>query len=167
MNNNYFIGQDTNNSNNTSVNNVCKKEEINMNIYFIEFNANGSSLHSPMDLAECIPGRETGCRKALYISMGDCRESIKARIGEMLDVPMFESLDTCPAVCGWVSLHECLDTYFQVHDGIRAAIVYKPKNFNPPKIGNRNEYPDDYAGIVALEGLVKKHGVKITLAIQS
>ena len=46
MDNNYFIGQDTDNSNNTSVNNVSKKEETNMDNNFVELSTNNTPVHS-------------------------------------------------------------------------------------------------------------------------
>lgn len=109
-------------------------------------------------------GRKTGHGNAIYISMGDSRARMQAR----LDGPAPGNLDiACHAGCSWAELNEFLNTYLQGHPGTKAAIidmVQKPPK--APETASRDGYAHDYAGIESLKRLADKYGTAIILAAQ-
>ena len=133
---------------------------------------NGSDISSlVLDMALCIAGeedflgRETKHGNAIYISTGEPREGIHARLETMLDGPAPENLDVaCQAGCSWTELHEAIDAYLQGHPGTKAAIIDMVPNSKAPETGRKDGYA--YAGAKALKGLADKHGAAIILITQ-
>ena len=133
---------------------------------------NGSDISSlVLDMALCIAGEEdflgmeTKHGNAIYISTGEPREGIHARLETMLDGPAPENLDVaCHAGCSWTELHEAIDAYLQGHPGTKAAIIDMVPNSKAPETGRKDGYA--YAGAKALKGLADKHGAAIILITQ-